>query len=141
MGCRQAFLILATRIAGVRRRLVAAAACAVIAVQGSACNQLACPATLAAARDPDFVDSLPPQTVVGIARVQRFVDSPHLHARGYDLGFLTVDMGDPSPVVTFLRVERTPTIDSGDRVLVVARQESEHTLFPVGCPLVELAPA
>jgi len=76
-------------------------------------------------------------TFVGVARVMRFVPSPDLSFRGYDLDLRRVVVGDPVDPVMFLRVRNQRSdIHRGSPVMVLAVMDKQKPqLLTVGpCP-------
>jgi hypothetical protein len=102
----------------------------------------ACPSTWGAAKNPEFLDTLPDRYVVADAVVARYVPSPDLSARGYDLDVReSLEGGDET--LLFLRVEAPIAgVSGGDRVLVIARREegSRLTIVPGICPPLRRLP-
>lgn len=73
-----------------------------------------------AARSDALLDATK-TTLVAIARVSRFVPSPDVTYRGYDLDLRRVVVGDPVEPVMFLRVRNEiGDIQRGSPVLVLA---------------------
>lgn len=88
-----------------------------ITLFASSCASPTCPTTVDQARSQRFLETLPTDAVVGVARVPRFVNAPDPQARGYDLDFQTAIKGNAAGVSTFLRLsEAIPGIQQGDRV-------------------------
>ena len=90
-----------------------------------------CPLTVDEAAETDWGDA-----VVGGGYAIRFVPSPQLRFRGYDVN-LTRPVSDRAMLDTyFLRVEdEIPGIAAGDPVLLVgARTDRAHTLVAGACP-------
>jgi hypothetical protein len=90
-----------------------------------------CPATVDEAAEMDFDDA-----IVGGGYAIRFVPSPQLRFRGYDVN-LTRPVSDRAMLDTyFLRVEdEIPGIAAGDPVLFIgARTDRAHTLVAGACP-------
>lgn len=90
------------------------------AVACSGCGPSVCPTS------PDQVASrdwsgIGEDTIVAVGHVIRYVDSPELDSRGYDLDLLETLHGELSPEGTFLRVPATvPGIRAGQSVMVIA---------------------
>lgn len=99
----------------------------------------ACPTSVEAARSDAVLDATK-TTLVAVGRVIRFVPSPDVTYRGYDLDLRRVLVGDPSDLVMFLRV-RNPIGDTqrGSPVLVVAAMDRQRPqLLTVGpCPALQ----
>jgi hypothetical protein len=112
----------------------------VAAVPG--CIPSDCPTTWEAAQERGFLDALPDDYVVADAVVARYVPSPDLAYRGYDLD-VTARMDDEDQRLLFLRVsEPIAGIAPRDRVLVIAREEGADgiVIVPGSCPPLQRLP-
>jgi hypothetical protein len=95
-----------------------------------------CPTSVEAARSDAVLDATG-TTLVAVARVARFVPSPDVRYRGYDLDVRRVVVGDAPESVMFLRVpDPVSGIQRGSPVLVVAVQDRQRPeLLAAGpCP-------
>jgi hypothetical protein len=111
----------------------------VVGVSGCTLLDPACPRTPADADAEEF-EARSADTNVFTGYVIRYVDSPDLDARGYDLNVRRWLLGRPSPEGTFLRVtEPLPGIGPGDPVLIVAEPGPREPLLVAGrCPPLTL---
>ena len=93
-----------------------------------------CPVSMRGAMEPEFLASLDDDVVVAAGLVQRYVDSPDVVARGYDLAIQTRIRGDV-PQIAFMTVDAPiDNLDPGDRVLIVGRQLTpRERLNPADC--------
>lgn len=112
----------------------------VAALLGSGCAARGCPNTIEGIRSDAFLESLPPDALVGVGRIVRFVPSPDAEFRGYDVEIETRVAGfEPEDLVMFVRVtDRIPGVDAAARVVVIGvRGDLRAVLAPAGCPIVE----
>lgn len=100
-----------------------------------------CPRSVDEAQSDKYISALGEGTVVGLARVQRFVATAGEGTRGYDLDMQATWHGDAAGVSTFLRLASPiPGVESGDQVIVNARSGEGSVLVPGDCPaLTEIA--
>jgi hypothetical protein len=108
-----------------------------VAALAPGCSTQPCPNTIEGLRSEAFVDRLPTDTLVGIGRIVRFVDSPDAEFRGYDVAVETRIAGlEPGDVTVFVRaLNRLPNIQDGDRVALVGKRGHPRALVePAGCP-------
>ncbi len=105
----------------------------------TACVVPPCPTSPADAASA--ASALEADSVVAVARVARFVPSPVVESRGYDLDVRRWLVGD-GRAETFLRGDEVVDVDRGAPVLVTARWTHDGALSPGTCPaLVQITEA
>lgn len=129
--------------AGLTRQAVRAvwtAAFTTAALVGSGCAPSVCPTGPAQAASAEF-SGIREDTVVALGLVIRYVDSPDLDSRGYDLDLLQTLRGEVSPEGTFLRVPAAIAgIRRGQAVMLIAEPAGGTVVVPGICvPLVPVA--
>lgn len=98
----------------------------------------ACPTSVEAARSDAVLDATK-TTLVAVARVIRFVPSPDVRYRGYDLDLRRALVGNPSESVLFLRVPNPiDGIQRGSQVLVLAVMDGQQPLLLTAGPCTAL---
>lgn len=116
----------------------------VLATIVAGCTAGGCPSDVQELRDPSLKQRIGPDLVAGTAVVHRFVDTPDLEFRGYDISITSAVVGlEDADQVMFVAVQNPlPAVDLGDDVLVVgSRGPKPNEIRPAGCPvLVPISP-
>lgn len=110
------------------------------ALVGSGCAPSVCPIGPDQVASTEF-SGIREDTIVALGFVIRYVASPELDSRGYDLNLLHTLRGEVSPEGTFLRVSAAlDGIGRGQAVMLIAEPAGGTVVVPGICvPLVPIA--
>lgn len=115
----------------------AAALCVGLGAGG--CAPSVCPTAPGEVAAAEF-SAIGDETIVAVGQVIRYVDSPELESRGYDIGNVRPLRGELSPHGVFLRVDHeVPGIRGGQPVMLIAEPGPRTVVLPGVCvPLVPI---
>jgi len=113
---------------------------AVLTMTGAGCETGAgCPRDVEQLQDPALRASIGGSFVAGTAIVNRYVDSPDVQYRGYDLEITSrvAGLAEADQVMFAMAEAPIPGIEPGDEVLVVGRRGPRVAeIQSAGCPVL-----